>query len=112
MPKRRKVDKIASQPPLEDYYDTFEGRGQDDQDQHDLANDLLPSESKSRSTATLPKASHATTNLDPLMEGLRRDGLPLTRANYLRRAGLTEPLTAELEDMLPPEISFPGAPQL
>ncbi len=30
--------------PDESYYDTFHGRGQDEQDQHDLLNDLLPSE--------------------------------------------------------------------
>lgn len=28
----------------EDYYDSFDGRGQDDQDRHDLANNLLPRE--------------------------------------------------------------------
>jgi hypothetical protein len=32
------------------------------------------------------------------------DGIPLSRANYIRLAGLKEPVSGEQESMLPPEF--------
>jgi hypothetical protein len=47
---------------------------------------------------------------DPLVERMKRQQIPVTRENYLQLAGLTEPLTAEEEWMLPPELSRVGKP--
>jgi hypothetical protein len=41
---------------------------------------------------------------DPVVQGLLRDGVPVTRANYLEAAGLQEPLEPEVEAELPREL--------
>ena len=55
-----KLKPNSTKQPAEDYYDTFEGRGQDEQDQHDLANGLLPREKDlppmAKPASTPPKA--------------------------------------------------------
>ena len=63
-------------------------------------------------SSPLPAGSPRPTGTDPIQRELASVGLPLTRANYLRLAGLQEPLTAELEATLPDELAFPEAPKL
>lgn len=41
---------------------------------------------------------------DPTTDWLEKQGLPLTRANFLAAAGMTEPLGPEEEASLPNEI--------
>lgn len=41
---------------------------------------------------------------DPIVQHLQNAGLPATRESYLRVAGLSEPLDAETEASLPPEL--------
>ena len=38
---------------------------------------------------------------DPLLDGMLADGEEVTRATYLKAAGVTEPVPAELENELP-----------
>lgn len=42
---------------------------------------------------------------DSLLEKMKRESIPLTRENYLKLAGLEEPLDAELEWEIPPMFS-------
>lgn len=45
-------------------------------------------------------ASLPLSGIDPVMEQLRRRGLPATRENYVKLAGLQEPLEAEQEALV------------
>jgi hypothetical protein len=47
-------------------------------------------------------------HVDPMIEWLRKHGIPVTRENYLKHGGYPpEPLDAEVEAELPPEIKLP-----
>ena len=50
-------------------------------------------------------ASSTLLGSDPLLEQMKAQGIPLTRQNYLEKADLKEPLTAEQEWLLPLELS-------
>lgn len=58
-------------------------------------------------STTSPAASIPLTGSDPLLELMKAQGTPLTRQNYLALAypqGAPDPLPAELELGLPPEL--------
>lgn len=72
----------------------------------------MPKKSQSNKPASessnLQVASRPQIGTDPVAQSLISAGLPVTRENYLRRAGWEEPLGAELEATLPAELStFP-----
>jgi hypothetical protein len=46
----------------------------------------------------------AKSSKDPIVQGLLRDGVPVTRANYLEEAGLKEPVDPEVESQFPPHL--------
>ena len=61
-------------------------------------------ETKSKSS---PEASTLLIGMDPLLEHMKAQGIPLTREKYLELAyplGAPEPLPAELEQALPLEL--------
>lgn len=51
-----------------------------------------------------PATSTTRPGMDAIVQDLVKAGLPVTRENYLHKAGWTEPLEPELEATLPAEL--------